>query len=91
MSACGRRMRATGSSPEETKSWRERRSSPGSGLNSLAFPTEVSGCESDVAARYSGGAAPAFHRFPCPALASNCERESRPPGSQRQARARFDP
>jgi len=40
---------------------------------SLAFPTGlVSGFVSDRTARYSGGAAPAFNRFPCPARASFC-------------------
>lgn len=34
-------------------------------VSSLAFPTAlVSGCVSDAATRYSGGAAPVFHRFP---------------------------
>ena len=45
--------------------WRGRESSPGSGPPSLAFPTEVSGAVSGAwCVRYSGGAAPASHRFP---------------------------
>jgi hypothetical protein len=38
----------------------------------LAFPTAHAvsgGDEQALIARYSGGAAPALHRFPCPALA----------------------
>ncbi len=45
--------------------WRGRKSSPGSGPPSLAFPTGVSGVMSEACSvRYSGGAAPALHRFP---------------------------
>ena len=38
---------------------------------SLAFPTASGQWHLELAyvARYSGGAAPALHRFPCPALA----------------------
>ena len=40
---------------------------------SFAFPTEVSGCSNErTATRYSGGAAPALHRFPWSTRASNC-------------------
>src|SRR5688572_33325401 len=39
---------ATGSSPEDTESWRERRSSPGSGLPARLPGQLTSGCESEI-------------------------------------------
>src|SRR5947207_13008349 len=61
-----RRLTATRTSPEVLRKWRGRKSSPGFGppdspsrllLQSVAFRVCVN-------ARYSGGAAPASHRFP---------------------------
>jgi hypothetical protein len=63
------------------RKWRERESSPGSGLRcspSRLPIRSVALCEQAVGTRYSGGAAPALHRFPCPAFAFSCEAESRP-------------
>src|SRR6266566_7840696 len=69
-----RRLTATSTSPEVLRKWRGRESSPGSGpldspsrllLQSVAFRV----C---VAARYSGGAAPALHRFPWLPSAIDC-------------------
>jgi hypothetical protein len=47
--------------------WPVRGSSPGSGITGLAFPTFRQWLSSPGEnSRYSGGAAPAFHRFPWP-------------------------
>ena len=61
--------------PRGSSSENERGSSPGFGAASLAFPVIANQwlCERSVLrTRYSGGAAPVFHRLPCPALLINC-------------------
>jgi hypothetical protein len=62
------------SSPEELNLWRERGSSPGSGPP--RSPSRLFSqwrCEGACStARYSGGAASALNRLPCPAFAINC-------------------
>ena len=64
-------QRSHQSSPEELQVWRERGRllAPGRGAH-LPDRGAVSGMSSERVARYSGGAAPALHRFPYPALAN---------------------
>src|SRR5438045_6317461 len=69
-----KRLTATSTSPEVLRKWRGRKSSPGSGPS-----THLPSCscqpvayESALTARYSGGAAPAFNRFPWLPSAIDC-------------------
>src|SRR5688572_8284723 len=59
--------------PRGSETWRERKSSPGSGPrrspSRLSRPVVL---RARVTTRYSGGAAPAFHRFPWLPFAINC-------------------
>src|SRR5688500_4096195 len=81
--------------PRGSETWRERKSSPGSGpRRSPTRRYSTSGATSArCVARYSGGAAPASHRFPWLPLANRLSRRLSPPecaGKRKDHRAADD-